>query len=70
MTRATSSGCPQRSAGSRSRIFLARSGLFLAPLAMRVSIQPGATALTRMPSAAQATASDLVICTTPPLLAA
>jgi hypothetical protein len=32
---------------------------------MGVSIQPGAIALTRMPSSAQATASDFVSCTTP-----
>ena len=37
---------------------------------MGVSIQPGAIALTRMPSSAQATASDFVSCTTPPFDAA
>ncbi len=31
-----------------------------------VSIQPGRMTLTVMPSCAQATASDFVICTTPP----
>jgi hypothetical protein len=34
-----------------------------------VSIHPGRTALTRMPCAAQAMASDFVNWTTPPLLA-
>ncbi len=34
-----------------------------------VSIQPGSTALTWMLSGAQPTASDLVNCTMPPLLA-
>jgi hypothetical protein len=37
---------------------------------MGVSIQPGASALTRMPSSAQATASDFVSCTMPPFDAA
>lgn len=36
---------------------------------MGVSIQPGATALTRMPSTAHAMASDFVNWATPPLLA-
>src|SRR3982751_1057566 len=47
-----------------------RSGFDIAPAARRVSIQPGATALTRMPSGAKATACERVICTTAPLLAA
>ena len=65
---ATSSGVPQRPSGVRARIGPTR-GVVLQRLRHGRSIQPGAIALTRMSSAAQAIASDFVSCAMPPLLA-
>ena len=65
-----SSGVPHRPSGVRSRIARLRAASDRAGTVMGVSIQPGAIALTRMPSSAQATASDFVSCTTPPFDAA
>ena len=66
---ATSSGRPQRASGVRSRIASPRRHRRASGAVIAVAIQPGAMALTRMPSGAQAMASDLVSCATPPLLA-
>ena len=66
---ATSSGVPQRFSGVRVRIGSLRAGSFCSASVSGVAIQPGAIALTRMPSAAYAIASDFVSCAMPPLLA-
>src|SRR5476649_1644505 len=60
-----SRGWPQRPKGVRLTMESERTGSSCAALVRSVSIQPGAMALTRM-SGAQATASDLVSCATPP----
>lgn len=64
-----SAGFPHRPSGVRSTIARLRDGSSRSDFVNSVSIHPGAIALTRIPSAAQAIASDLVNCTTPPLLA-
>ena len=50
--RATSSGVPQRASGVRARMGPARAGSSCSAWVSGVAIQPGATALTRMPSGA------------------
>src|SRR5882762_8823876 len=68
-TPAMSSIVPQRPAGVRRSTLSWRSGTWRrAPRVSSVSIQPGSTAFTWMLSLAQAVASDLVSCTSPPLL--
>ena len=66
---ATSSGRPSGPWGSREQA--APSGLDrpASDWVSGVAIQPGATAFTRMPSAAQASARERVSCAIPPLLA-
>src|ERR1700723_767254 len=64
---ATSPGLPQRCIGVRPRMAADRLSSSTRPRVSSVAIQPGAMAFTRMPSAAQATASALVNCATPPL---
>src|SRR6185437_13588287 len=66
---ATSAGCPQRRMGVRSMMVRERDSLSCNGCVNAVAIQPGAMALQRMRSGAQAIASDLVNCATPPLLA-
>ena len=67
---ARSSGLPQRPAGVRASTRSLRPGTCERAVAVRsVSIHPGSTALTWIPSFAQAVASDFVSCTMPPLLA-
>ncbi len=57
--------------GVRASTFSFRPAMSARALRVRsVSIQPGSSAFTVMPSSAQATASDLVNCTTPPFDAA
>src|ERR1700722_19554892 len=63
---ATSPGLPQRCIGVRLRIAADRLSSSTSPRVSSVAIQPGAMAFTRMPSDAQATASALVNCATPP----
>src|SRR3546814_4829480 len=67
---ATSAGVPQRPIGVRSIRDLERSGSSTSAAVSSVAIQPGATAFTRMPSLAQAAASDLVSWPIPPFDAA
>ena len=69
-TPATSSALPQRRIGVRATIASERDTSAIAGAVSGVSIQPGAMALARMPSAAQATAIDFVSCATPPFDAA
>ena len=66
---ATSSGTPQRPSGVRPMMVALRPSLPYTGAVMRLVIQPGASALTRMPSSAQAPASDWVSCMIPALLA-
>ena len=66
---ATSAGLPQRLSGVRLRIARDRAGSSWSAWVSGVAIQPGAMALTRMPSVAQAMARLLVSWATPPLLA-
>jgi hypothetical protein len=57
----------ERAIGVRARMGAARAASSTSGLVRGVSIQPGAIALTRMPSAAHAAARLFVSCTTPPL---
>jgi hypothetical protein len=66
---ARSPGVPQRFIGVRLRIASDRAGSSWSAWVSGVAIQPGAMALTRMPSAAQEMARLLVSCDIPPLLA-
>jgi hypothetical protein len=66
---ATSSGVPHLASGVRERITADLAESSRNASVSGVSIQPGATALTRIPSGAHAAASDLVSCAIPPLLA-
>src|SRR3978361_1334184 len=66
---ATSSGVPQRFIGVRETICAEPAGSCCSAAVRFEVIQPGATALTRICSGAQAIASDLVSCAMPPLLA-
>src|SRR5262249_29517587 len=66
---ATSSGRPQRPSGVLATIASDRDGSSNSGLVSAVWIQPGCSALTRIPSDAQAIANDLVSWATPPLLA-
>lgn len=66
---AMSRGSPHRASGVRARIASLRSGSSRSARVSGVRTHPGAMALTRIPSAAYASASDLVSCATPPLLA-
>src|SRR6185437_15770550 len=68
-TPAMSSGSAQRRSGVRPTIALLRAGSSCKAFVSGVRTQPGAIALTRMPSSAYASASDFVSCATPPLLA-
>ena len=61
---ATSSGSPQRPIGVRASTFATWTGSVRERADCSVTMKPGATALTRTPSGAQAMASDLVSCTT------
>src|SRR5437868_5669031 len=66
---ATSAGSAQRPCGVRAKIAALRSVSSCSVWVNAVRTHPGASALTRMPSAAYAIASDFVSCATPPLLA-
>ncbi len=66
---AMSSGRAQRASGVRASIAALRCGSSCSACVKFVATQPGAIALTRMPSGAYAMASDFVSCATPPLLA-
>ncbi len=63
---ATSAGLPQRPSGVLATIAAERAGSSVRGRVSAVSIQPGAIALTRIPSDAQAIASDFVNWATPP----
>jgi hypothetical protein len=66
-TPSKSPGTPQRFDGVRRSTSSFRLAMSVRALRVRsVSIQPGRMTSTVMPSSAQATASDFVICTTPP----
>jgi hypothetical protein len=67
---ATSAGSPQRPIGVRATMAAERCASAMAGAVSGVSIHPGAMALTRMPCAAHATASDFVSCAMPPFDAA
>src|SRR5260221_1867102 len=66
---AISSGFPQRPNGGRDRIGADRAGSSRRSWVNVVAIHPGATAFTRIPSGAHATANDRVSCAIAPLLA-
>ena len=66
---ATSSGVPHLASGVRERIAADLVASARNASVSGVSIHPGATAFTRIPSAAHAAASDFVSCAIPPLLA-
>ena len=63
---AISTGSAQRFIGMRARICALRAGSSRAPFERFVTTHPGATAFTRMPSAAYAAASDIVRLRTAP----
>jgi hypothetical protein len=65
----TSFGSPHRPSGVPRTISSCRCGSSYSAAVRLVRIHPGAIALTRMPSAAQAIASDFVNWAIPPLLA-
>ena len=66
-TPSKSPGVPQRLIGLRRSTSSFKFAMSVRALRVRsVSIQPGRITFTVMPSAAQATAIDFVICTTPP----
>ena len=66
---AMSAGSPQRPMGVRRVTAATCAGSVRLRADCWVTMKPGATALTLMPSAAQAMASDLVSCCTAALLA-
>ena len=64
---AISRGVPIRLSGVRDIATRIASGSSLTAAIIAVSIEPGPTALTRMPCGASASALALVSCMTPPL---